>query len=68
MATRDAMFKVGMGEGLLKNRPVWHAYVQLIGDLLLVTALIYKYGRLSANLSGSLRNRHHANSRNAATL
>ena len=36
---------------LLKNRAVAHAYVQLVGDLLLITLMIYKFGRLTANLS-----------------
>ena len=36
---------------LLKNRPVPHAYFQLVGDMGLVTLLIYKFGSLSANLS-----------------
>ncbi len=36
---------------LLKNRAVAHAYIQLVGDLLLITLMIYKFGRLTANLS-----------------
>ena len=36
---------------LLKNRSVLHAYVQLAGDMILITSLIYKFGGLSANLS-----------------
>lgn len=35
----------------LKNEPVTHAYVQLFGDLFLITLLIYKFGRPTANLS-----------------
>ena len=36
---------------LLRSRPETHAYVQLFGDLLLITLLIYKFGRSTANLS-----------------
>lgn len=36
---------------LLKNRAFIHAHIQLLGDLLLITALIYKFGRLTANFS-----------------
>lgn len=35
----------------LRRRPVAHAYLQLVGDLFLVTLLIYRFGQSLANLS-----------------
>ncbi|MCG8460178.1 MAG: ATP-binding protein [Holophagales bacterium] len=36
---------------LMKSYSVGHAYLQLVGDVLLVTLLIYKFGHSTANLS-----------------
>lgn len=36
---------------LLRRRQVLHAYVQLCGDILLISLLLYKFGSITANIS-----------------
>lgn len=36
---------------LLASRPLWHAYVQFAGDLLLVTGLVYFFGGITSPFS-----------------
>jgi two-component system sensor histidine kinase PilS (NtrC family) len=36
---------------VLRDRPTWHAYLQFVGDLLLVTSLVYFFGGIGSPFS-----------------